>query len=203
MASTKELEAQLADLAARVARLEAANPDVARERALAERRATKAKLAGLDLDGYAKLDSAARGVWCGLQGDERLVELLRTAKPKLRSEILGRLPWARQATVTFALTPHVPALVEVTFNAGFQIRIGSKAFTPRKGDTKTYYRHEWDELSKAEPRLVEWLGDGSLTLRELSDSEARAYETKRYLAACHALAGAQNGARPPGLPSLD
>lgn len=213
MATLKDLEAQLAQLTERVAYLESLSPVVAQQRALAEKRALKQKLATLDLGGYLTLDSTARGVWCGLQSDERLTELLRGADREVRDDVLGRLPWQRQATLTFALTPtkNLPKLVEVRANAGFAMHFnrgrgphGARTFTARKGEVLVFGKNEWAEMCEAEPRLLEYVADGSLgPVRALTEAETREHELRKYLAACHALAGAQNGTKAPGLPSLD
>ena len=57
-------------------------------------------------------------------------------------------------------------------------------------------KNEWAETCEAEPRLLEYVVDGALRpVRAMTEAETRAHELKRYLDACHALAGAQNDAR--------
>lgn len=194
--TNKELELTVAQLAERVALLERLNPDVAQESARAERRARWQRMLALDLDGYALLSPGERDAWCAAQKEDRLVELLRGAKPKLRDEVLERLPWARRAFVVFALAP-APKVVEVTVNAKFV----TKLFTARRGDKFVYHADEWAEQCERESRLAEWLADGSLTVRELTDDETRAWALGNYLEACNAKRGLA-GAVTPELPSL-
>lgn len=121
MATLKDLEATVAALTERVALLESRDPQLARERALAERRDRKAKLKSLDLKGYARLTGAERDEWVATQPDDRIVELLREADAELRDDVLSRLGWQRKAYVTFQLAP-APDLRRVTNPEGYRTR---------------------------------------------------------------------------------
>jgi hypothetical protein len=231
MATMKELEAQLATLAERVAFLEHLSPDWRSARRTADTRAMRDRLrAASTLEHYATLPAGERDQWARLRSDEQLVELLRDAKPELRDEVLARLPWERKALVTFQLAPapllvrvHNPeryrtrptklteSQVETLTAAGVRVSKRERTSASDVVATLPGWRGEdrdvtldaaaWQARVAVDEQLAQLVEVGHVAVTTLSDAAARKYATEVYLDACRAKRDLA-GATTPNLPSL-